>query len=177
MKPRPRLWLGFTLLEGLFSMLLVLLILGALARTLSNSAKVRANRQNMDQAIEQLHIMNTIRADVMASLVVLEPSSGAEVSSLRLRMVDPKLPFLERIDTVNGSESPYDSSEQVEVRYVVRESSLIREVASANSEGERIALSRISDLRVSHQGQLLSLSLTFPYSRVEKTRTMKVEIR
>ncbi len=175
---------GFTLVEGLFSLLLVLVILTGLSRTLENSAKVRANRQNMDRAIEESHLLNAMRAEILASLEVLDPNPGPS-NSLRLRMINPQRSFLERIDLANGPNSPFDIQEQVEVRYHLVEHHLVREVREyggesgslSDSSRESLTLSPVSRMSIQRDEGLVLLSLTFPYSRVEKTRMMKVELR
>ncbi len=167
---------GFTLIEGLFSIFLVLVILTGLSRTLENSAKVRANRQNMDRAVEELHLLNAMRAEISASLEVLEPRSG-ESQALRLRMVDPTRSFLDRIDIASGPTSPFERNEQVEVRYQLVDESLVREVIPVEGVGETLALAAVSGMSTRRDDGLVVISLTFPYSRVEKTRMMKVEVR
>ena len=175
--PHRKGFLGFTLLEGMFSMLMVMVVLGGLARTLTNSAKVRANRQNMDQAVEQLHLMNAMRADLMNSLAVMQPATTADLPELRVRMVDTQRSFRDLIDIPNGPDDPFEASEQMEVRYRLEEGHLLREAIREGLPTERVTLAKVSDFLARREEQLVTLTLTFEYTRVNKTRTMKVELR
>ena len=168
---------GLTLIEGLFSLLLVMLILGALAKTLVNAGKVRSNRENMDRAVDELHLLQSMRADITNSLQVNEPLAGQSGPALRLLMVDPELSFAERIDPIQGPELPFESSEQVQVAYRIEEGVLRRVVTTATGASRPLSLLAASGFEAGREGTLLSLKLDFLYSRVEKSRTLMVDLR
>lgn len=167
---------GFTLIEGLFSLLLVLLIMSALTKTLVNAGKVRANRENMDRAVDELHVLNGMRSELQGCLQLLEPSSSG--STLRLRTIDPDVSFLERIDPARGAGSPFEASEQVDISYQAVEGALRRTVTPVGgSSSNGLDLLSVSSFEASRVEQMVTLNLTFEYSRVRKERTLKVELR
>jgi len=167
---------GFTLVEGLFSMLLTLLVLTALAETLSDTGKIRANRAEMDRAIEELHALDAVRRDIEAAREILRPGPGATTAELRLYRVNPELSFGDRTSAPGDAANPYEPDEMVEVGYRVQDEALLRAVGPIGDPvDERVQACH--DLRVSRDDHTLTVSMTFVYSRVRKTRTMKVGIR
>lgn len=169
---------GFTLIEGLFSFLLVLLILGALSQTLANAAKIRSNRVNMDRAVDELHGLNTIRDDLSGSLELLEPSSSGASQEIRLTRVNPALTFGERIDVASGPDLPYEQSEQVEIVYQIENGQLRRNVSTPSEASIRsVPLLNATHLEAEREGHLVSVTLRFRYSRVEKLRVLKMSLR
>ena len=168
---------GFTLIEGLFSMLLTFLVLGALAKTLTDTGKIRANRSEMDRAIEEYHALNGMRADVVAALQILNPNLGVTGGTLKLRRVDPALSFPQRVDATGDPTDAYEPSEKIDVRYRERDGVLLRGVAPVDGDPVEERLQTCKAFEVTHWENAVVLKLTFEYSRVERTRVMKVELR
>jgi type II secretory pathway pseudopilin PulG len=168
---------GFTLIEGLFSLLLVMLILGGLAKTLVNAGKVRSNRENMDRAVDELHALQTLRADMLNGLSVTQPAPGQTASTVAITMVDPDLSFGQRTDPLQGPELPFETSEQIEVVYRVEEGTLRRVSTAPGGPSRNLSLLATSALQASRVGSLVTLTLDFSYSRVTKSRILKVDLR
>jgi hypothetical protein len=168
---------AFTLIEGLFSMLLVLLVLGALTKTLSDTGKIRANRSEMDRAVEELHALDLLRSDLVASLQLVQPAVGESGPVLELNRVDPELSFDDRIGPLGDAANPYEPSELVEVAYRVQDQALRRTVTPASGSPREERVQKCREMLVRRRGHGVVLALTFAYSRLEKTRTMRVELR
>ncbi len=169
---------GFTLLEGMFSLLLVLLVMGALAKTLVNAGKVRANRENMDRAVDEGFLLQGMRADLQGATAILEPAGNGSGAVLRLRTVDPTLSFLQRIEATRGAVSAFDAGEQIEIGYSLVDGALQRSVVPVGGTAPRVTrLAPATTFEVARQDQLISLTVRFEYSRVAKSRTLKVELR
>lgn len=171
---RPR---GLSLVEGLFAILLTLLVLSALAETLTDTGKIRANRSEMDRAIEELHAMSLIRSDIVAAQTILRPTPSDTTANLKLRRVNPAMTFGDRISSTGDPTNPYEDAEMVEVEYRVRDEVLLRGVGPIGATAVEERVQPCHQMRVSNDGYSITLELTFAYSRVEKTRTLKVELR
>ena len=126
--------IGFTLIEGLFSLFIVSMVLSGLAHTLSQAATVKKNTRNMDQAIEEFHALFTMRADVLAALAIASPSEGGSSNNLTLTKVNPTMSYSTRIDVLGDPLNPFEASEQVTVEYRV-EGGLLKRSQSAPSAG------------------------------------------
>jgi type II secretory pathway pseudopilin PulG len=169
---------GITLLEGLFSLLLVMLVLGALTRTLVNTGQVRSNRDNMDRAVDEMHVLYGIRGDIANCLQILAPLDGQTTNILRLQQVDPELSFGQRIDSSSGPALPFELAEQVRVEYRIADERLLREVTpTAGGTPTALRLLPATAFEVQREGMLLTVRLEFPYSRLRKARVLKVELR
>ncbi len=168
---------GFTLIEGLFAILLTFMVLGALAETLSDTGKIRANRAEMDRAIEEYHALSAIRTDIVAALQVLQPGRGETAASLKLRRVSPELSFLDRIDSSGNPTDAYEASEKIDLRYRVHDQALMRGFGPVDGSLAEQRMQSCHAMQVTHWENSIVLRLTFEYSRVERTRVMKVELR
>ena len=158
-------------------MFLTLLVLSALSKTISDTGKIRANRAEMDRAIEELHALNLIRSDIVAALLLVRPEEGESGAVLRLRRVDPDISFADRIGPLANAEDPWERSERVEVAYQIREEALVRAVGPVDGRLVDERVQRCHAMDVLRQQNAIKVELTFEYSRVEKTRTMRVELR
>lgn len=158
-------------------MLLTLLVLGALAKTLTDTGKIRANRAEMDRTVEEYHALSGIRADVVAALQILNPGQGDNGGTLKLRRVDPDLSFPQRVDETGDPTNAYEPSEKIDVRYRIRDGVLVRGVGPVDGDLIEERLQTCKDFDVTHWENAVVLKLTFEYSRVQRTRVMKVELR
>lgn len=158
-------------------MLLTLLVLAALSKTLVDAARVRANRVDMDRASEELHALTAMRADLQASLEVLQPAPGGSSARVQLRRVDPGLSFTDRISVLRDANDPFEPLEQIQVHYEVTDEVLRRTVTPAGQPARLEPLLSCTSLSASREDGMLTLELLFSYSRVQKSRRYKVELR
>lgn len=168
---------GLTLIEGLFSMLIVSLVLGGLANTLTNAGKVRANRVNMDRASDELHTLQLLRADIYAGLQLLAPTASASSPEVRLRRINPQLSFFQRIDVTQGPELPFEPSEQVEVVYRVEDGVLQKATTAPGAPPRKLRLLPVERFEARRDNTLVIISVTFAYERGTKERLLKVDLR
>lgn len=170
---------GFTLLEGLFSMLMVLLVLGGLSSVLSQAASMKKNTKDMDQAIEIYHALFSIRSDILAAVVISEPGESSTSSTLRLNRVNPRLSYIDRTDTLTDPLDPFEAAEQVEVEYRLEEEVLKRfeTVPTETPTAERlIPVQEVTFSRSGGRSPTLTIVLTVDLTRVTKTHSLKVAV-
>jgi type II secretory pathway component PulJ len=167
---------GFTLLEGIFSMFITFLVLGALTYTLKQAGSVKSNTKNMDRISEVFHTLILIKADVRAALDILTPTSGS-ASVLELTRIDPDLDFLQRIDP-GIDDDPFQTIEQEIVRYELENGVLKRRITNANLSfrSERLLSASNFVVETSSTPSILTVTLEVETSRVKKTHTMKVAV-
>lgn len=168
---------GFTLLEGLFSILMVSMILGALTQTLSQAARVKSNTKNMDQTVEQFHALSSMKNDAVAATVISRPAVGSSSSTLELRRINPELNFQQRIDPTSDPLNPFEPTEEIAVEYRLDGGVLkrYRNVDGQPPTAERLLV--VESLELQREGSepgLLTLSIRVAGERVTKTRMLKV---
>lgn len=170
---------GFTLIEGLFSIFMTFLILGALTQTLNQAAGVKKNTKNMDRAIEEFHALLTMKKDATAALSVSAPSKGSSGSSLTLTRIDPSKDFLVRTDVLNNPNDPFEAAESVTIRYQIDSGVLKRFVTrpSESPTAERLIEAKTFRAELSSSTPpLLTLTLEIEGTRVTETRVLKVAL-
>lgn len=170
---------GFTLVEALFSFVLVAMVLGALNHTLIQAAKVKQNTAAMDQAIEEFHALLTIKNDMQAAIIVQSPSSNQSTSDLIISRVDPRKSFVDRVGVIGDSDDPFEPAEQVRVSYRIENDVLKRFVNRGGAEKAQRLISAES-LRVERSsGNPCTLTATIRIRgpRVTKSRTIKAALR
>jgi type II secretory pathway component PulJ len=170
---------GFTLLEGLFSMFIVLLVLGGLSNVLSQAASMKKNTKDMDQAIEIYHALFSIRKDILAAIAISQPAEGTTGTTLRLNRVNPRLSYLDRTDTLTDPLDPFEAAEQVEVEYRLDAEVLKRfeTVPSEAPTAERlIPIQEVTFSRTGGRSPTLTVVLTVDRNRVTKTHSIKVTV-
>lgn len=175
MRSKPR---GFTLLEGLFSLFIVLLVLSGLSHMLSQAAQVKKNTKNMDQAVEEFHALNLIQTDLQSALTITNPSPGGSSARLVLTRINPRLLFVDRIDSEGDPLDPYEPDEQVRVEYYLEEGVLFRSLREGDvTTAERLVKAgRFEVALTSNQPRVLTLEIDIEGLRVTKTRLLKVAL-
>lgn len=171
---------GFTLVEALFSLVIILMVMGALTQTLKQAAEVKKNTKNMDQSIEEFHALFTMKSDVLASISLTAPSAGSTDSKIELSLVNPNLTFLERIDSLGDPLDPFENSEQLSVEYRLDQGYLKRFVTAPSlpTTAERLLKTETFEThRTNTDPGLLTITLQLKGTRVTKTRAIKVALK
>jgi type II secretory pathway component PulJ len=169
---------GFTLIEGVFSMFLIFLVLGALAYTLKQAGSVKSNLRNMGELSEIVQVMSLIRADAGAALRVDEPGASSVSNVLRLDRIDPLLYITDRIDAASDFDA-FEPREEAQVRYFVDSGLLKRGVVSAAGTATVERLIPVLGFQAQREPGPDTLSVTFEITNTRRARkhTMKVALR
>jgi type II secretory pathway component PulJ len=169
---------GFTLIEGVFSMFLIFLVLGALTYTLQQAGNVKSNLRNMGELSEIVQVMSLLRADAAAAIDVTEPTASSVSSELELNRIDPHLFILDRID-LSDDFDPFEPSEEAEVRYFADSGLLKRAVTSAAGRATVERLIPVLGFQAEREPGPDTLTVTFEITNSRRTRkhTMKVALK
>lgn len=171
---------GFSLIEGMFAMLIVSIVLGALTQVLKQAAEVKKNTRNMDQSSEEFHSLLTMKSDILAALNVSVPGPGASASALVLERVNPQMSFSERTDILSDPLDPFEVSERVKVEYKIEDGRLKRfltPTSQPTTTTRMLIVETLSLTRDSSTPSLLTITLTKKGTRVTKTRSIKAMVR
>ena len=170
---------GFTLLEGLLSIFMVLLILTGLSTTLGQAARVKKNTQNMDQAIEEFHALLLIKTDILAALSIEAPTKGSTRDHFLSKQVNPHLSFSDRIDVIGDPLDPYEDPEQIRVEYRLDDGILKRywQAPRGALRAERLLRAEEVNFSLSPASPpLMTIDFSVKGTRVSKKRLLKVAV-
>lgn len=169
---------GFTLIEGVFSMFLIFLVLGALTYTLQQAGGVKSNLRNMGELSEIVQVMSLIRADAGAAVEVSTPGESSVANELRLNRIDPLLYITDRIDADSDLDA-FEPSEEAQVRYFVDSGLLKRRVVSASGSETVERLIPVLGFQAEREPGPDTLVVTFEIQNTRRTRkhTMKAALR
>ena len=176
---------GFTLLEGVFSMFLIFLVLGALVFTLRQAGSVKSNFTNMGELSELVQVISLFRADIGAALEFETPGLGGRAKQLSLRRIDPELLILDRITPLplTNLDDPdldaFEPDETAQVEYFLAEGLLKRRNRNAAGQSWVEQLIDCQELEVEHQRSppQMTVTLQLKNSRRSREHTLKVALR
>lgn len=164
---------AFTLVEGLFAMLITSMVLGGLMVVLSQASRVRGDSKDFGDTLEVSHAFNLIRNDLASAVRVIRPT-GTGDSRLELMRMDPRRDFASR--AADGQ--PHESAEQIRVEYRLEDGFLTRSAfAPSNALLSKSRLLECRDLRCGRTLTLVEVSFTLEHERVSQTHTLKVRVR
>lgn len=138
---------GFTLVETMVTMLLVLMLLGVLGSLLRAYSQVANFSDQHDQALRLATALSSLQTEAAQALTVQTPAAGSSATELLFRRLDPARSGLpvgpgDRLPLPVPDPDPYvawdpsDPADQIAVRYRVDGNQLVREV-----DGNRAVLS------------------------------------
>lgn len=169
---------GFTLIEGIFSMFLIFLVLGALTYTLRQAGQVKSNLKNMGELSEVVQVMAMLKADLGAALKITSPTEGSGSDRVSLDRIDPRLPIQARINDFDDLD-PFDSTEQVQVSYFLEAGLLKRQSGASSGVGAVERLVQVTEFEARRDSGEDLVTVTFETSNSRRSvqHSLKVALR
>lgn len=152
------------MIEGLFSLLIFIMVLAALAQSLANLSRAAQARDKLGVEFELAQVASLVREDLQGA-----QSQTNTANSLTLVRQNPELPLEERV-----SRGLNNSTSSIQVTYLVREGWL-RRIRVAEGRTLDSPLLEVTALRIEEELGVVSVTLDYELTQASGSFEIKVD--